>query len=221
MNQVIAALRKELLLGWRGRAQAMAVIVFGSTLLLLLSFAVGPNATALRQLSGGFLWVSLLFASTLSLAESFRQEREQRALEGLLLLGAHPAALFYGKALANWLQLFVVGAALVPVMIVLYDPGLSGIGRLLGVLALGTAALSAPGTLHAGLAAQVRAQQVLLPLLLFPLMVPVLIASVRASSLLLLGDPMGQAGSWALLLVACNGIFWPLCGLLFGYVIEE
>lgn len=221
MKQLLAAFRKDLLLGWRGRAQGMAVVVFGATLLLLLSFAVGPNATALRQLSGGFLWVSLLFASTLSLAESFRLEREQRAMEGLLLLGAHPAALFYGKALSNWLQLLAVGTALLPVMIVLYDPGLSGLGGLWGILALGTAGLSAPGTLHAGLASQVRAQQVLLPLLLFPLVVPVLIASVRASSLLLLGDPMGQAGDWALLLVACNGIFWPLCGLLFGYVIEE
>jgi heme exporter protein B len=199
----------------------MAVVVFGATLLLLLSFAVGPNATTLRQLAGGFLWVALLFSSTLALTESFRLEREHRAIEGLLLLGAHPAAIFYGKALANWLHLLVVGLALVPVMVVLYDPGLSGIGGLIGILALGSAGISAPGTLHAGLASQIRAQQVLLPLLLFPLVVPVLIAAVRASSLLLLGDPMGQARSWALLLLAFNGIFWPLCGLLFGYVIEE
>src|SRR5690606_25596540 len=106
-------------------------------------------------------------------------------------------------------------------MIVFYDLGLNGIGRLFGVLALGTAALSATGTLHASLAAHVRSQQVMLLLLLFPLMLPVLIAALRASSLLLLGDPMEQAAYWALLLVACNGIFWPLCGLLFGYVIEE
>lgn len=221
MRQVHAAFRKDLLLNWRGRAQGMAVVVFGATLLLLLSFAVGPNAAALRQLAGGFLWVALLFSSTLSLTESFRLEREQRAIEGLLLLGASPASIFYGKALANWLQLLAVGTALLPVMIVLYDPGLEGLGGLWGIMALGTAGLSAPGTLHAGMASQLRAQQVLLPLLLFPLVVPVLIAAVRASSLLLLGDPMGQAGSWALLLLAFNGIFWPLCGLLFGYVIEE
>jgi len=221
MRVVRAAFRKDLLLSWRGRAQGMAVVVFGATLLLLLSFAVGPNATTLRQLAGGFLWVALLFSSTLALTESFRLEREHRAIEGLLLLGAHPAAIFYGKALANWLHLFAVGLALIPVMVVLYDPGLSGIGGLIGILALGTAGISAPGTLHAGLASQIRAQQVLLPLLLFPLVVPVLIAAVRSSSLLLLGDPMGQARSWALLLLAFNGIFWPLCGLLFGHVIEE
>lgn len=221
MSQVLAAIRKDLLLSWRSRAQASAVMVFGATTLLLFSFAVGPNAEALRQNAGGFLWVALLLSSTLSLAESFRAEMEQRALEGLLLLPASPRALYYGKAIANWLQLLLVGIGLLPVMIVLYDPGSSGLLELLGVLALGTAGLSAPGTLYAAMASQARAQQVLLPLLLFPLVVPVLLAAVKASSLLLLGDPMGQAGSWVLLLLAFDAVFWPLCGLLFGQVVEE
>lgn len=221
MSQVLAAIRKDLLLSWRSRAQASAVVVFGATTLLLFSFAVGPNAEALRQNAGGFLWVALLLSSTLSLAESFRAEMEQRALEGLLLLPASPRALYYGKAIANWLQLLLVGIGLLPVMIVLYDPGSSGLLELLGVLALGTAGLSAPGTLYAAMASQARAQQVLLPLLLFPLVVPVLLAAVKASSLLLLGDPMGQAGSWVLLLLAFDAVFWPLCGLLFGQVVEE
>jgi len=199
----------------------MAVVVFGATALLLLSFAVGPNATALRQLAGGFLWVALLFSSTLALAESFRAETEQKALEGLLLLPTTPVALFYAKALANWLQLLLVGMGLLPVLVILYDPDLARLPEICGILALGSAGLSAPGTLYAGMASQVRAQQVLLPLLLFPLVVPVLLAAVKASSLLLLGDPMGQVGSWALLLLTFNGIFWPLCGLLFGAVIEE
>jgi heme exporter protein B len=221
MRELLAATHKDLLLSWRSRAQAVAVVVFGATTLLLLSFAVGPNSTALRQNAGGFLWVALLLSSTLALAESYRLEIEQRALEGLLLLPASPRALFYGKAIANWLQLLLVGIGLIPVMIVLYDPGSANLLELVGVLALGTAALSAPGTLYAAMSSQARAQQVLLPLLLFPLVVPVLLAAVKASTLLLLGDPMGQAGSWVMLLAAFNGIFWPLCGLLFGQVVEE
>ena len=221
MRQLLAATHKDLLLSWRSRAQASAVMVFGATTLLLFSFAVGPNATALRQNAGGFLWVALLLSSTLALAESYRAEIEQRALEGLVLLPASPRALFYGKAIANWLQLLLVGIGLIPVMVVLYDPGSENLLQLLGVLALGTAALSAPGTLYAAMSSQARAQQVLLPLLLFPLVVPVLLAAVKASSLLLLGDPMEQACSWVLLLAAFNCIFWPLCGLLFGQVVEE
>ena len=216
-----AAVRKEVLLQWRTKSEMVAVFVFGAASLLLFSFAVGPVAEALRQFSAGFLWLALLLSSTLTLSESFHTEMEHRALEGLLLLRASPRDFYYGKALANWLRLFILGVALVPVMIVLYDAGTLRIAELLLVIALGAAGLSAPGTLYAAMTAQLRAKQTLLPLLLFPLIVPALLASVKATSLLLLGDPMGQARSWILLLVAFDAIYWSLCGLLFGRVVEE
>lgn len=216
-----AAIRKEVLLQWRTKSEMVAVFVFGAAALLLFSFAVGPVAEALRQFSAGFLWLALLLSSTLTLSESFHTEMEHRALEGLLLLPASPRDFYYGKALANWLRLFVLGVALVPVMIVLYDAGTLRLPQLLLVIALGAAGLSAPGTLYAAMTAQLRAKQTLLPLLLFPLIVPALLASVKATSLLLLGDPMGQARSWILLLIAFDAIYWSLCGLLFGRVVEE
>lgn len=218
---LIAALHKELLLQWRTRAQMMAVFVFGAAALLLFSFAVGPIAEALRQFSAGFLWLGLLLSSTLTLAESFHEEMENRALEGLLLLPSDPRALYYGKALANWLQLVILGVALVPVMVVLYDAGTTRLFSLLAIILLGAAGLSAPGTLYAAMTAQVRSKQTLLPLLLFPLIVPVLLAAVKATSLVILGDPMGQARSWISLLVAFDAIYWSLCGLLYGRVVEE
>jgi heme exporter protein B len=219
--QLIAALRKEMLLQWRTRAQFLAVFVFGATSLLLFSFAIGPNAEALRLFSAGFLWLGLLLSSTLSLSESFQVEMEQRALEGLLLLPAGVRSIFYGKAIANWLQLSVLGVALVPIMVVLYDAGTTRIFALFGIILLGAGGLSAPGTFYAAMAAQARSKQTLLPLLLFPLVVPVLLAAVKATSLVIIGDPMGQANSWVGLLVAFNAIYWSLCGLLFGRVVEE
>ncbi len=218
---MIVALRKELLLQWRTRGQIMAVFVFGAAALLLFSFAIGPNAHALRTFSGGFLWLGLLLSSTLTLAESFHAEMENRALEGLLLLPSNPRALYYGKAIANWLQLTLLGIALVPVMVVLYDAGTLQLLKLLVVIILGTAGLSAPGTLYAAMTAQVRAKQTLLPLLLFPLIVPALLASVKATSLVILGDPMGESNSWIGLLCAFDLIYWSLCGLLYPRVIEE
>jgi heme exporter protein B len=146
---------------------------------------------------------------------------ENRALEGLLLLPSDARALYYGKAIANWLQLTLLGVALVPVMVVLYDAGTLQLLKLLLIIALGTAGLSAPGTLYAGMTAQVKAKQMLLPLLLFPLIVPALLASVKATSLVILGDPMNQSGSWLALLGAFDLIYWSLCGLLFGRVVEE
>jgi len=218
---VIGALRKEFLLQWRTRAQAVAVFVFGATALLLFSFAIGPNAAALRQHAAGFLWLALLLSSTLTLSESFHEEMENRALEGLLLLPASPRALYYGKAIANAVQLILVGIVLVPVMTVLYDAGTDRPGTLLLIIILGSAGLAAPGTLYAAMTSQIRARQMLLPLLLFPLIVPVLLAAVKATSLLILGDPMEQSGAWVAMLVAFDGIYWSLCGLLFERVVEE
>ncbi len=218
---MIVALRKELLLQWRTRGQLMAVFVFGATSLLLFSFAIGPNAEMLRTFSAGFLWLGLLLSSTLTLAESFHSEMENRALEGLLLLPSSPLALYYGKAIANWLQLTLLGCALVPVMVVLYDAGTLQLLKLLAIIALGAAGLSAPGTLYAAMTSQIKAKQMLLPLLLFPLIVPALLASVKATSLVILGDPMDQSKAWITLLVAFDLIYWSLCGLLFGRVVEE
>ncbi len=221
MNELLAALRKDLLLQWRTRAQLLAIFLFGATALLLFSFAVGPDSEALRQHAAGFLWLGLMLSSTLTLAESFQSEMEERALEGLLLHPSSPVALYYGKALANWLQLTLLGWGLVPFMVVLYDAGTSRLVELFGVLAIGAAGLSAPGTLYAAMTSQARAKQTLLPLLLFPLVVPVLLSAVKATSLLILGDPMGQLQGWVFLLLSFDLVHWTLCGLLFGRVVED
>lgn len=215
-----AALRKDALLQWRTRARFLAVLAFGATTLLLFSFAAGPDATALRRHAPGFLWLALLLSSTLALAESFQSEREQHAIEGLLLLPASARALFYGKALVNAAQLALLGVALVPLTVVLYDVSVPRPFALLGLLGLGAAGLSAPGTLYAAMSSQARARQMLLPLLLFPLVVPVLLSAVKATALLLTGDPMGQLGSWLLLLACFDAVYWSLCGLLFDRVVE-
>jgi heme exporter protein B len=109
----------------------------------------------------------------------------------------------------------------VPVMVVLYDAGTTQLLKLLLVIVLGAAGLAAPGTLYAAMTSQVRAKQTLLPLLLFPLIVPALLASVKATSLVILGDPMQQLKSWIGLLAAFDLIYWSLCGLLYGRVVEE
>jgi heme exporter protein B len=221
VNHLLVALRKDLLLQWRGRSQVMATFAFGAAALLLFSFAVGPDSAALREHAGGFLWLGLLLASTLTLAESFEREMEESALEGLLLLPADPRALYYGKAIANWINLAVLGAALVPFMVVLYDAGTSRPFSLLLVILLGSAGLSAPGTLYAAMTSQTRSRQTLLPLLLYPLVVPVLLASVKATALLILGDPMEQLRPWVLLLLMFDLVHWSVAALLFARVVED
>lgn len=221
MKQFAAAIAKESLLQWRTRAQIVSIFLFAVVALLLFSFAAGPNASALRIHAAGFLWLALLLSSTLTLLESFQAEMEERALEGLLLLPVSPRVVYYSKAIANAVQLTLIGAALIPLMVVLYNAAADRSAALLLVVVLGACGISAPGTLYAAMASQIRARQMLLPLLLFPLVVPVLVASVKATSLFLLGDPMSQVRSWLILLALFNLIYWSICGLLFDRVVEE
>jgi heme exporter protein B len=221
VNALRAALAKDARLHWANRAQIVAVFVFGMMTLLLFSFAIGPRADLLRPYAPSFLWLALLLCSTLALADSFHHEMQDRALEGLLLLPAPAPVLYYAKALANTVQLALLGIALVPATVVLYDAPPHRLAAVCGVIGLGAAGLSAPGTLYSAMTSQVRSRQTLLPVLLFPLEVPVLLAAVRSTSLLLEGDPMGQIPSWIALLVCFDALHWSLGGLLFGRVVEE
>lgn len=223
LAQIWTVVRKDLLLEWRNRSRILSVVLFGLVTLLLFSFAVGPDSSALRGGAAGFLMLALLLSSTLALAESFRLEQEDRALEGLLLVPVGPVGYFYGKAIASGVMLFLLGPILTPVALVLYTLDLepASIARLLGLWALASAGLAAPGTLYAAMTSRLRSQDVLLPLLLFPLLVPVLLAGVKAMDLALNGDPMQQMRSWVSLLVVFDVVYWSLCGLLFPHALEE
>ena len=161
-------LRKDLTIELQGRVRTNATLFFALLVILLFSFAMGPQSKLLSQAAGGFLWLTILMSSTLGLGESFRIERDDRALDGLRMMGVRPASIFLGKALVNALHLTILGIILIPLMIAVYDVDLRlGVGPLLGVLALGSFAISAPGTLYATMAVLSRARDVLLPLLLF------------------------------------------------------
>jgi heme exporter protein B len=222
-RQALALLAKDLLLEWRGRSRSLSVLLFGVTTLLLFSFAAGADTEALQFNAPGFLTLALLLSSTLALSESFRIEQEERAMEGLFLLPVDPVAQYYGKALGNTVFLILLAPVLIPVALVLYSLSvdLVGLAELLLLWVLSSAALAAPGTLYAGMTSRLRGQDVLLPLLLFPLVVPVLIGATKAMSLIFTADPMGQFGSWVALLVAFNVVYWSICGLLFAAITED
>jgi heme exporter protein B len=220
-SQVRAILAKDLRIEWKMTTRIFTLFCFGFTLLLLFSFAVGSETDVLRKHAGAYLWMAVLLSSTLQLERSFLTETESNALEAILLVPTSPTALFYGKALANWAQLVLLAFACLPLVIVLYGSELSGpLAWLPVIVLLGTAGLAAPGTLYAGMTARIRGGQVLLPLLYFPLVVPAVLAAVKATGLALLGDPMTQTGSWVALLACFAIVFWGLCGILFTWVVE-
>lgn len=220
-HAVVVLFAKELRLEWRGRARLGATAFFAVLTLLLFSFAAGPRPKLLAAGAAGYLWLALVFASTLALAESARIEEENRALEGLRLVPVPLGAVFLAKAGANTLFLALLTLIVVPLAVALYDVSVvEGFAELAVVMLLGCAAIAAPGTLYATIATQAAARDVLLPLLLFPIIVPGLIAAVRGTELVLEGDAMGALGSWTSLLVVFNVLYWIVCTLLFGRVVE-
>ena len=223
MRVVWAILGKDLLLEWRERARTLSIILFAAVTLLLFSFSLGPDVEALRAGSPGFLTLALLLSSTLALNESFRLEREDRALEGLVMRPVGATALFYAKALANAMLLALLGPLVVALAVVLYslEVGPGQVAGLIGCWSLGAAGLAAPGTLYAAMTSRLKTQDVALPILLFPLVVPVLLGSVKAMDLVLFGDAMRQLPGWVTLLIAFDIIYWTVCGVLFRFAVEE
>ncbi len=212
---------KDLTAERRTKANFNAVLFFTSLILLLFGFALGPDQQALRDAAAGVLWLTVLFGGVLSFNRSYEMELEGGALEALLLYPGDRRALFVGKLLANLAFLVLIEAILVPVAAILYDLPLVRGGGFFGVLLLGTIGFVTLGTFYAAMASRVRAREVLLPLLLFPMLVPLLLSSVEATKALLVGNVMGDAASWIRLLAVFDVIFLVASFFAFEYVIEE
>lgn len=221
MTTALNVLWKDMVIEWKARSRTVALLSFAYTVLLLFAFAVGPDSAALRQHAGAYLWLGLLLCSTLLLERTMRIEFEAGAIERLLLTPISAPGLFFGKALSNTVQLWLVGLFSVPLVFVVCDATVVESGWILALaIALGSAGLAAPGTLYSAMIAQLSGRQLLLPLMLFPLVVPVIVAAVKTTSLVMLGDPMDQTSSWLALLACFNLVYWSLCGVLFGRVVE-
>lgn len=223
LGQILIIARKDLLLGWRGRTRSFAVALFGMVALVLFSFAVAADGEVGVSAAAGFLIVALLLSSILSLEESFRVETEDLPLEGLLLLPVDPVGVYYGKALANTLLLVLLGPVLVPLTAIFFDVRLppAALVQLAILWTLSAAGIAAPGTLYASMTSRVTGRDVVLPLLLFPLTLPILMTGVRAFDLILTGDAMDELLDWASLLIAFDLVYWILCGILFSRTLEE
>lgn len=220
-RRVRAIARKDVTTELRAKAGFNSVVALGVTILILLGLALGPDAQALRDAAVGAVWLALLFSGVLAFNRSFQVELESGALEPLLLYPGPRWTIFAGKLLGNLIFLSLMVTIVVAVGIVLFSVEIpSRWPALLGVLALGVLGLTVLGTFYASMASRSRAREVLLPLLLFPMLVPVLVAATTASKALLGADLMHDAGAWIRLLVAYDAIFLIATLLAFEHVIE-
>ncbi|PHX97629.1 MAG: cytochrome C biogenesis protein [Gemmatimonadetes bacterium] len=212
---------KDLMAERRSKAGFNSVAALGVTILVLFGFALGPDAEAIRAAAPGALWLAALFAGVLAFNRSYQVELDGGALEPLLMYPGARRSIFAGKLLANFVFVFLLLVIVIAVSLVLFHITVpSTWPRLLLVVLLGEVGLVTLGTFYAAMASRSRAREVLLPLLLFPMLVPVLLAAMQATKALLVGDVMHDAGAWTNLLVAYDVIFLISTFLAFDYVIE-
>lgn len=219
LRQIIALIRKDILTELRTRESITAMVVFAVMAIVMFNFALRPIADNVRPLAPGILWVTLVFAGTLGLSRSMSTEQINQCMDGLLLAPADRSVIFIGKALTNVIFTLIVATILLPVMAILFDEALVNLG-VIGVVVLGVIGYSGAGTLIATMAASTRAREVFLPILLFPLALPLLVAAVLATTGIIGNWPVGDYISWVGVEVAFIVIFWTAGTLLFEFLVE-
>lgn len=220
-RRVRAIARKDLTTELRAKAGFNGVVSLAVTILVLLGLSLGPDGEALRNAAVGAVWLATLFSGVLAFNRSFQVELEGGALEPLLLYPGPRWTIFAGKLVANLVFVSLMVAVVMAVGIVLF--GITIPDRwpaLIGVTALGVVGLVVLGTFYASMSSRSRAREVLLPLLLFPMLVPVLLAATSASKALLGADLMHESGAWIRLLIGYDLVFLIATFIAFEHVIE-
>jgi heme exporter protein B len=213
---------KDVRVELRARERMNAMLFFAALVLFIFNFALGPDREKLREVAPGLLWLAFLFTGMLGLGRSFQAERENECFEELLLTPGDRESLYFGKLLGNIVFMVMAEALILPLFAILYNLDLwRWLPGLLAVAILGTVGFSTVGTLLAAMTAHLRAREVMLPLLLFPLTVPVILGAVHATDSLLAGRGLSDAAHWIKLLVGFDVIFLVVCPLLFEFVLEE
>jgi heme exporter protein B len=217
-----AVVWKDLSAELRSRELISAMLVFALLVILIFNFALDLDPATRREptITAGVLWVIFVFAGTLGLNRSMAVEKDRGCMDGLLLAPVDRSAIYFGKVLGNLVFMLMVEIIVLPIYSLLYNVNLFDPGLLLVIL-LGSIGYVAVGTLLAAMAVQARTRDILLPILLFPVVLPVILAAVKASTGFLDGSEMELIRPWLNLLIAYDIIFSAVAFMVFDYVVEE
>ncbi len=213
---------KDLRIEYRSRQAFLTTLFFALLILIVFNFAFDPGSPATREAAPGILWVALLFPGIIQLNRSFQSEAEEGTLQGIILAPVDRGLLFLGKFLANWLFLVLIDLIILVAFVIFYNFSFSS--ALLWVLLLmilAGAGFTAVGTVFAAMLTSVQGRDVLLPVLLFPIIVPIILAAVNATREILIHQEMQTFVRWIQILVSFDVIFLAAGFVVFDYVVGE
>ena len=212
---------KDVLSERRSKESLNALVFFSILLLFVFQFALGPERARVEAALPGLLWLGFILAGLLAFGRTFLVERENDCWEGLVLSPGDKSAIYLGKLAGNVLLMAVVEAVLLVLFAVFFGLDFTGVLSALSlVLALGTLGLAAVGTLFGAITAQLRARELLFPVLLLPAVVPILLGSVSATQSVIVGQPLAEAAAWLKLLAAADLVYLVVGVLTFEFVLE-
>jgi heme exporter protein B len=213
---------KDIRLELRSRTALLSAIVFSALVLVVFNFARDPTALAAVDLAPSVLWVTFAFGAVIALNRAFYVERENAALDGILLAPVPRSSLYVGKLLANLAFVGVVEAVALPLFVLFFNVSLGhALPGILGVTALATIGFVAVGTIFSAMVVRTRFAELMLPVLLLPFMVPPLVGAVQVTAKLLAGRPLSEMMGWLRLLTLYDIGFVTLCILVFPAVVDE
>ena len=220
LRSIGAIVWKDLAAELRSRELIGAMLVFAALVIVIFNFALELDIRTRETVTSGVLWVTFAFAGTLGLNRSMAIEKDRGCLDGLLLAPVDRSAIYFGKAIGNLFFMLIVEAIILPMYSVLYNVNLFQPGLILVIL-LGSIGYTAVGTLLASMAVQARTRDMLLPILLFPVLIPLLLAAVKASNGFLQGFEMAEIMPWINVMIAYDVIFTAVAFMVFDFVVEE
>jgi heme exporter protein B len=222
LKRVWAIVWKDVTSELRTKEIFTSMSVFSLLVIVIFNFVFDPGISNLEKILPGILWVAFTFAGVLGLNRSFIFEKDKDCLQGLMLCPVDRSAIYLGKMIGNVIFMLVVEVVALPIFSVLFNFSIwILLYRLSPVLILATLGFAAVGTVFSAMSVNTRTREVMLPILLFPITIPVMIAAVKSTGSVLEGASLLSAVSWLNLLVVFDLIFLAISFLTFEYVIEE
>ncbi len=222
MNKIWAIIKKDIITELRTKELFSSMLVFALLIIVIFNFAFGFSAELLDLAAPAMLWISFTFAGVLGLSRSFALEKEGNAIIGMLLTPTDRSLIYAGKMISNTIFVFLVGLLMVPMFILFFNYNfVSTLLPLIPVIFLGSIGFVSVGTLFSAMALNTKLREVMLPILLFPIIIPVIVSAVKLSEQVLDGNSLFDAGFSLKLLVSFDIIFITACAVTFEYVVNE
>jgi len=222
IQTLIAIVRKDLLHELKSREIVVSMLLFSILTVVVFSFIFEPGSEFKNRVVGGILWMSVTFAGILGLNKSMMSEVNGGNFSALLLAPVDRSAIFFGKAVSNFLFMLMVEIMTIPLFMVLYNVNIFNSGPMPAlVFFLGTYGFAVLGTLFSIISVNTRTREVMLPLLLLPVMVPVILASVQALNIYIMGDDPAESYKWLKLLSVFDIIFTVVVFAVFDFIVED